>query len=116
MFTLDRKEQLTLDFESGPAQRFSSCREYIQYLVHCQKKPQKIIAADMDISPSDLSRKLSQNDNDKRRFTLDDLEKFIEVTGDKQPIFYLIEKYLVDSKASEIQELEQRLAELKRAA
>lgn len=97
-------------------QSFLTCREYVQYLVCTSKVPQKQIAESMGLSACSLSRKLSQNDNDKRRFTLDDLEKFIEVTGDKQPIFYLIEKYLVDSKASEIQQLRQRLAELESAA
>ncbi len=67
--------QLTLDLE-GIASSYGTCREYIGALVHQQNRPQKAIAADMDYSPSDLSRKLAQSPEDSRRFTLDDLEKY----------------------------------------
>ncbi len=104
--------QLSLNFKAGLAESYGSCRELVAARVHQLGKPQKAIAADMDYSPSDLSRKLAQNPDDSRRFTLDDLERFIEVTGDTQPILYLVEKYLTDA-AAEIAALERRLAELK---
>ena len=105
--------QLTLNFERGLVASYASCREFIAARVHQQGRPQKAIAADMDYSPSDLSRKLAQNPDDSRRFTLDDLERYIEVTGDKDAIYYLAEKYLVDD-SSEIERLRARLAELEK--
>lgn len=36
----------------------------------------------MDYSPSDLARKLAQNPNDSRRLTADDVELFMQTTGD----------------------------------
>ena len=89
--------QLTLNFNAGMADSYGTCREYVAARVHQQGRPQKAIAADMDYSPSDLSRKLAQNPDDSRRFTLDDLETYIRVTSDTQPVLYLVEKYLTNN-------------------
>lgn len=101
--------QLTLDFDAGLTDSYHSCREYVAARVHQLGRPQKAIAADMDYSPSDLSRKLAQNPDDSRRFTLDDLEKYIAVTGDKKPVHYLVEKYL---SASDEEAIKRQIAEL----
>lgn len=89
--------QMTLNFDAGLVDNYASCREFVAARVHQLGKAQKVIAADMDYSPSDLSRKLAQNPDDSRRFTLDDLEKYIDVTGDKKPVLYLVEKYLAET-------------------
>lgn len=39
-------------------------------------------------------RKLAPNDGDTQRFNVDDLEKYILVTGDTSPIEYLASKFL----------------------
>lgn len=103
-------EQITINFEAGPVESYGTCREYIASLVHKQGRPQKAIAADMDYSPSDLTRKLSQSPSDSRRFTLDDLELFIKITQDVRPVYYLVEKYLATPKDREA--LEQELKRL----
>lgn len=105
-------EQLTINFEAGNVEAFKTCREFVAYRVHHQGVAQKVIAADMDYSPSDLTRKLAQSPNDTRRFTLDDLEKFMAVTGDTSPVLYLAEKYL-SGKTDRIAELERELERLK---
>lgn len=89
--------QLNLTFDAGLAQAYGTCREFVAARLHQLGRPQKAIAADMDYSPSDLSRKLAQSPDDSRRFTLDDLEKYVQVTGDKKPILYLVEKYLAET-------------------
>lgn len=94
--------QLTINFDAGLAENYTTCREYIAARVHQLGKPQKVVAMDMDLSPSELSRKLAQNPNDTRHFYLDDLETYIEATGDKKPIFYLVEKYLADEDKEEL--------------
>jgi hypothetical protein len=105
--------QITLNFEKGLTDAYQTCREYVGARIHRQGKPQKAIAADMDYSPSHLTRKIAQNPDDSMRFTLDDLEKFIEVTGDKSPVHYLIEKYLCnedpDAIEKQIKELQAKL-------
>lgn len=105
-------QQITINFEAGIAEAYATCREFVASLIHKQGRPQKAIAADMDYSPSDLSRKLAQSPDDSRRFTLDDLEKFMQVTGDTSPITYLAEKYLSDNTS--IERLEAELARLKK--
>ncbi|MEE4383761.1 MAG: hypothetical protein V2J02_17305 [Pseudomonadales bacterium] len=105
--------QLALDFEPGRTRNYPTCREYVQARVHQQKSPQKAIAADMDYSPSHLSRKLSQHPDDSARFTLDDLETYVRVTGDTEPVLWLVEKYLVSEQNDRIAELEAELARLK---
>lgn len=101
--------QLTLNYEAGLTDSYPTCREYVAARIHQQGRPQKAIAADMDYSPSDLSRKLAQNPDDSRRFTLDDLERFVEVTGDTKPILYLVEKFLAKP---DVEELEEKIREL----
>lgn len=108
-----KKQQLTLNFDAGLAQCYSSCREYIAARVHQLGKPQKAIAMDMDYAPTTLSRKLAQSPNDSSRFTLDDLELYISTTDDKKPIEYLIEKFYLNDTDDRIKQLEQELALLK---
>ena len=106
--------QLTLNFEPNLVERFSTAREYLAHRAQVQVKPLKTIAADMDMSPSTLSRKLAPGDGDTQRFNLDDLERFIEATGDTSLIDYLAAKYLAsdaDRKARAVDRFERLLAE-----
>lgn len=93
--------QMTLDFQPGLAERHASALDCVRECVYTQRNPLKTIAADMDLSQSELSRKLSGNSDDSRRFTLDDLERFIAETGDVTPIYYLVEKYLEDDSVKQ---------------
>ena len=104
--------QLVLNFDAGLVESYGTCREYVAARVHQLGRPQKAIAAEMDYSPSDLSRKLSQNPDDPRTFSLDDLESYMDVTGDCQPVYYLVEKFLMNTP-DEIEALEKKLALLK---
>lgn len=103
--------QLTLSFDSGITDSYPTLQEYIAARIHQIGKPQKLIAADMDCSPSDLTRKLSGNLDDHRRFSIGDLERYVQVTGDTQPIYYLVEKYLTEN-GNEIEALKRRIAQL----
>ena len=103
--------QLTLNFESGLVDAFVTCREFVQARSYQQGRSQKSIAADMDLSPSHLSRKLSHSGS--MRFTLDDFEKFLKCTGERERLFYLFSKYLYDDTDEEFKKqiagLERRL-------
>lgn len=104
--------QLTLDFEAGLTKSFESCREFVGARVHQLGRAFKSIAADMDLSPSRFARKLAQVDTS--RFTLDDLETYVRVTGDTKPILYLVEKYLAKTdEAALLAQIEQLQAQLK---
>lgn len=86
---------MTLDFQPGLAERHTSALECVKACVYSSAKPLKTIAADMDMSQSDLSRKLANNPDDPRRFSLIDLETYIGATGDTTPILYLAQKFCV---------------------
>lgn len=90
--------QLTLDFQPGLAQRYTSLLDCCRDSIYKSAKPLKTIAADMDQSPSDLSRKLAGNPDDPRRYTVEDLEKQLAL-GDHTPIYYLIDRFLADEDA-----------------
>ena len=85
--------EVTFEVDATLPARFRSLREYVQFSLHLQPRPAKSIAADMDLSPSALSRKVSPGDGDTARFTVDDLERYMAVTGDTSPVDYLAGKY-----------------------
>jgi hypothetical protein len=91
--------QLTLNFEPALPDRFSTLRKYVAHRVHLHTKSAKSIAADMDMSPSLLSRKLTAGENpedkDTQRFNCDDLEDYLKSSGDAPAIIeYLVAKYM----------------------
>lgn len=94
MSALHATNQMTLDFEPGLCERHDSLLACVREGAYSHRNPLKTIAADMDMSQSDLSRKLAGNPDDPRRLSCDDLEKYLTATGDMRPIYYLIEKYL----------------------
>lgn len=93
--------QFPLNFEPGLAERWRSLKSCVRERVYAHLKPLKTIAADMDLSESELSRKLADNPNDTRELTCDDLERYLEKTGDMTPIYYLIEKHALDKKTKQ---------------
>ena len=111
------QQQLTLCFEPRLVDRYPTLRAFLAHRVQVQDKPAKTIAADMDMSPSMLSRKLTPSEGDTQRFNVDDLEAYIQATGDTSMIGYLAAKYLHSDEARQAQalaDIEQRLADLAR--
>ena len=98
-------QQLTLSFEPGLSERHGNLKSVVREGVYGSKRPIKAIAADMDLSESDLTRKLGDNPQDPRKFSVCDLERYIQATGDHSPIFYLIEKYQVSTEVKQAQAL-----------
>jgi hypothetical protein len=97
MNTVRDTSQLTLDFQPGLTELRTSCLDCIDAQIKACGKPLKTIAADMDMSSSELSRKLKVDKDDPRHFTLADLEKYLMATGDTTPILYLAQKYCVSN-------------------
>ena len=106
--------QLTLSFEPSLPERFPTLRSYVAHRTPLLAKSAKVIAADMDMSPSTLSRKLNPSDGDTQRFNLDDLEAYLESTGDAPAVIeYLAAKYMDSPDARKARALSkvERLAE-----
>lgn len=109
--------QMTFDFELGISEQCETLKEFIREealpnLWRDKRVPKKHVAADMDLSPSELTRKLSDNPNDPRNFSSDDLERYLATQRDLSPLFYLLDKY-GRGEDNEISQLEKRLAEAK---
>jgi hypothetical protein len=90
--------QLTLNFEPGLAERHRSLKACVRERVYGNGKPLKTIASEMDLSETELTRKLADNPNDTRELNCNDLEAYIQATGDVTPIYYLIEKFAVSTE------------------
>jgi len=86
--------QLTLDLDPGLVEKNPTLLDCLRGCVYGGRLPLKTIAADCDLSASELSRKLSANPDDPRRFSVDDLERYVQGTGDVTPVQYLAAKYL----------------------
>lgn len=82
--------QLTLDFEPGLLDRHRSLLDCVATSVY--KRGMLMTAIDLNESPGNLSRQISQDSN--RKFGVDELEVFLEKSKDFTPIYYLIEKFL----------------------
>lgn len=117
-------EQLTINFDQGTDKygQYESCCEFIAdddvpRICRSPRILKKTIAADMDYSPSHFTNKLNKVEG--HRFTLDDLELYMDKTGSIEPVKYLLNKYLLKQSLEELQkqrdEIERRMQEIKAA-
>jgi hypothetical protein len=88
--------QLTLNLEPGITVRNRSLKECVAAGVYTRGVV--AVAGKIDCSPSHLSEALSGG---TRKLDVDDLERYIEVTGDLSPIHYLVSKFLRDPAAQQ---------------
>lgn len=87
--------QYTLNFEPSLPERFPTLRQYVAHRAVLTAKSMKVQAADMDMSPSTLTRKLNPAEGDTQRFNCDDLEQWLDSTGEAAAVVeYLAAKYL----------------------
>jgi hypothetical protein len=92
--------QLTLNFQPELPERFPSLRAFVAFRANVVSKQLKTQAADMDIAPSTLTRKLNPSEGDTQRMNCDDLEAWIASTGDAAAVIdYLAAKYLDSDQA-----------------
>jgi hypothetical protein len=87
--------QMTFSFEPALPDRFPTLRAYVAHRASLTNKALKVQAADMDMAPSTLTRKLNPAEGDTQRFNLDDLEAWIASTGEAAAVIeYLAAKYM----------------------
>lgn len=119
--------QLTLNFEPTLPDRFPTLRALVQFRASVVAKSMKAQAADLDMAPSTLTRKLNPAEGDTQRFNLDDLEAWLVSTGDAPAVIeYLAAKYMDTDEARRVRaiarvevlagELERTLGALRAAA
>lgn len=83
-------QQLTLSFEPGLVDRYSSLRECVATGVY--QRGLNNVAPSLDKAPGNLSVELSEDPT--RKFGVDTLELYIEKFNDLTPVYYLVEKFL----------------------
>lgn len=91
-----RSLQVELQLEAGLVDQFPDFRDVVRASVYSCGRQFKAIAADLDMSVSELSRKLSDNPSDPVHFPLHRLPELIKATGDMRPIFWLVESFIED--------------------
>lgn len=92
----DSQRQVSLQFEVGLSSVHRSLKDVVAAGVY--RRGLKVMASDLDMAPGNLSVALS--DDGTRKFGVDELERYIQVTGDKTPIYYLVDRYLGDAAAA----------------
>lgn len=104
-------KQMSLTLEAGISARNRTLREHLAQCIYSEGLV--AVAGKLDLSPSRVSEKLAGVDSGgkPRGMTVDELERYIDQTGDVSPIHYLVEKYLHDPVAAQ-QEALHRLAAL----
>lgn len=98
----DSQVQLTLDLDTGLTERFRSAKDAVAAGVY--RRGLKRVAGDLDVAPGNLSVMLS--DEGQRHLSVDLLERYVETSGDKTPIYCLVAKHCGDSSASRDEALE----------
>jgi hypothetical protein len=87
--------QMTFSFEPALPDRFPTLRAYVAHRASITQKSLKSQAADMDMAPSTLTRKLNPAEGDTQRMNCDDLEDWIKSTGEAAAVIeYLCAKYM----------------------
>lgn len=104
-------QQMTLTLEPGLAQRNRSLRDHLA--THVYQQGLVTVAGKLDMSPSKLTEKLAGADSGgkPRGMTVDELETYMQRTGDVSPVLYLADKYLRDPAVAQ-QEALAKLASL----
>jgi len=108
-------QQMTLSLEPGLLQRYKSLRDCIHAAVLNDPRGMKSVAADCDLSVSELSRRLSPTPGDPRSLDVDVFVDILQSTQDFQPLRWLIARFLPDDgqrHAYAVQKLERLMNEV----
>lgn len=86
--------QHSFDFTPGLTVQFPRLRDVMCAVVYGSRGGLKCVAADLDVSPSELSRMLNRDQDDPRNLDIDKAVDIIASTGDTRPVQWLIERFL----------------------
>lgn len=110
-------KQLSIDFNPDIYSQYPSLRAFLdEHLIPemCRDNrtvQRQLIAASLDMSPSQMKNKLVAHDGAK--FNTDDLEHFLKIYGTSEPIKFLLSRYVYKDLDDEEAALEARLAEIR---
>lgn len=92
--------QYTLDFEAGLTERFKTWESVLAAAVYGSRKGLNNVAGDLDMSPSEMTRRLNPDADDARPLRTHDAVRIIRSTEDMRPVYWLIETFLRDPEAA----------------
>lgn len=98
-------QQLTIKLEISLKQQFPDWMDVVRASIYDCGRPFKAIAADLDMSVSELSRRLSPSDS--LNLSCEDLPKIVQATGDLRPIYWLVETFLEDDDSKRQRAIDQ---------
>lgn len=87
-------KQVEIDFAPGLTDLYPDFMDCLRASIYGSGRQFRAIAADLDFSSSELSRRLADNPNDPIYLPAKRLPDVIEATGDFTPVYWLIEKFL----------------------
>ena len=91
--------QLTLELQTDVRKRFTSLRECLHWTVLNDPRGIKAVAADCDLSVSELSRRLHPSDDDPRSCDVNLMVKVMHSTRDLAPLHWMMAEFLQDEDA-----------------
>lgn len=107
--------QLTLELQPDLLRRFSTLRQCVHHVALNYQHGMKNLAADLDLSESELSRRLSPSENDNRSCDVNLMVQIMERTGDATPLHWLMARFLRDPdvrKQAAVEQLAQLVPEI----
>lgn len=117
--------QLTLDFQPSVRARFPTLRQCVHFAVLEDSRGIKSVAADCDVSVSELSRRLAPTDGDPRSCDVNLMVEIMRSTKSLLPLQWLVGEFVPDEKTRLVTalstaeqllpQLQSALAELQRA-
>ena len=99
--------QVGLDLDPGILDEYPDFRDAVRASVYSCGRAFKAIAADLDMSVSELSRKLSDNPNDPVHFPYHRLPELIQATGDLRPVHWLIATFMESDEKKQKRAIDQ---------
>ena len=85
--------QAALNFTPPLTAQFPRLRDLLCAVVYGSRGGLHAVAADLDVSPSELSRMLNRDQDDPRKLDVEDFVRIIASTGDPRPLQWLQEKF-----------------------
>lgn len=108
-------QQLTLNFSPALTAQYRSLIEVVAATVYASRKGVAGVAADLDMAPTDLTKRLNPDSAEPRPLRASDVEGIIASTGDMRTVYWLVEKFLQspeDQQASAISQISALLPQL----
>lgn len=88
--------QSALNFAPPLTAQFPRLRDLLCAVVYSSRAGLHGVAADLDVSPSELSRMLNREQDDPRKLDVEDFVRIIASTNDPRPVQWLTEKFTRD--------------------